>query len=131
LNKSKLKKYLPSKKAAKDSATTLTGDFISKGFLFFVNLILMKVSTQEEFALFSIYITFLGLGQQFSDLGINQGVIKYYSAYKNDNINKANAFLSFGFKFKLFQLFCLPLFILFYHTPQRFMDINKQPILCL
>lgn len=117
MNKSKLKKYLPSRKAAKDSATTLTGDFVSKGFLFFVNLILMKVSSQEEFALFSIYITFLGLGQQFSDLGINQGVIKYYSAYKNDDINKANAFLSFGFKFKIISAFLFALFYLILSYP--------------
>lgn len=116
--KQKVKKYLPSRKAAKDSATTLTGDFISKGFLFFVNLILMKISTQEDFALFSIYITFLGLGQQFSDLGINQGMIKYYSTYKGENLDKANSFLSFGFKFKLVSalIFSLIYLLLSYPT---------------
>ena len=107
-----IKKFFPSKRTAKDSFTTLIGDFVSKGFLFFVNLILMKVASQEDFALFTIYVTFLGLGQQFSDLGINQGTIKFYSVYKSSDPERADGFLSLGFRLKFISAFSLALIYL-------------------
>jgi O-antigen/teichoic acid export membrane protein len=69
----------------------------------------MKYSSVQDFGLFSIYITFLNLGQQFSEFGINQGVIKYYSLYKTQNFERANSFLNFGFKIKFILAFSLSL----------------------
>ena len=108
----RIKNFLPSGKNAKDSLVTLSGDFFSKGLMFIVNLVLMKYSSIQDFGLFSIYVTFLGLGQQFSDFGINQGIIKYYSLYKTQNFERANAFLDFGFKIKFMLAFSLSLIYL-------------------
>jgi O-antigen/teichoic acid export membrane protein len=108
----RIKKFLPSRKNAKDSLITLSSDFVSKGFLFLVNLVLMKYSSVQDFGLFSIYVTFLGLGVMFSDLGINQGIIKYYSLYKTKNFERANSFLNFGFKIRLGLAFSFSLLYL-------------------
>jgi O-antigen/teichoic acid export membrane protein len=120
-----IKKILPSRRTAKDSVTTLTGDFVSKGFLLFVNLILMKVASPEDFGLFTIYVTFLGLGQQFSDLGINQGVIKYYSAYKEKDPNRANGFIELGFKLKFLSALTLSLIYLALAYPTAIYGYNQ------
>lgn len=125
MTRSQIKKFLPSKRTAKDSATTLTGDFVSKGFLFFVTLILMKVSSQEDFGLFTLYITFLGLGQQFSDLGINQGIIKFYSAYKDSDTDRANGFLDLGFKLKFISALSLSLVYLALSYPTAIYGYNQ------
>ena len=108
----RIKKFLPSRKNAKDSLIVLSSDFVSKGFIFFFNLVLMKYSSVQDFGLFSIYITFLALGQTFSDMGINQGIVKYYSLYKNQNPERANSFLNFGFKIKLVLAFSFTLLYL-------------------
>lgn len=128
----RIKKFLPSRKNAKDSVITLSGDFLSKVFLFLVNLILMRYSSLEDFALFSIYLTFLGLGQHFSDLGINQGVIKYYSLYKVQNAERANLFLNLGFKLKLILAFSLSLIYLLLAYPTAvyvYTDTHITPLL--
>jgi O-antigen/teichoic acid export membrane protein len=126
-----IKKFLPSRKNAKDSLITLSGDFVSKGLLFLVNLVLMKYSSIQDFGLFSIYVTFLGLGQQFSDFGINQGIIKYYSLYKKQNFERANSFLDLGFKIKLVLAFSLSLIYLLLAYPTAiyvYTDIHITPL---
>ena len=113
----RVKKFLPSRKNAEDSLITLSSEFASKGFLFLVNLMLMKYSSVQDFGLFSIYVTFLGLGQMFSDFGINQGIVKYYSLYKTQDFERANSFLNFGFKIKFILAFSLSLVYLLLAYP--------------
>jgi O-antigen/teichoic acid export membrane protein len=116
-------------KSNKDMITIFVGDFVSKGFTFFVNIILLKIASPEDFGLFALYITYLGLGAQFADLGINQGVIKYFSLYKSTNISKAHSFIDAGLKMKIIIALALSIIYYFLSFPTAEIGYKQSAIL--
>ena len=64
--------------------------FIGKASNVFSRLILARLISPSDFGLFSVFIALISLTAMFSIMGMHQGIVRYYSIFKNKT-NSDNA----------------------------------------
>lgn len=79
----------------------LAGDVVAKAITFAISLVLLNVLAPGEYITFGLFMTVVAIVVQFSDSGLNQSFIRFFSLYKDTNPARANAHLHFAARFKL------------------------------
>ena len=91
----------------KQSSLTMFGT-VTNGFLGAVFYILVaRYLGPAQFGLFSIATLVLNMVADIGDLGTNTGLVRFVSANRIDNPEKANRFLKLGFEVKLIAAFVI------------------------
>lgn len=85
---------------AKQGMIILTGDVVSKCITFIISIILLRIVTPEEYSYFGAFITVLAMASQFTDVGVNQSFIRFYSRYHESDPDQASSYFTFTLRVK-------------------------------
>jgi O-antigen/teichoic acid export membrane protein len=84
----------------RESGVVLMGDVVSKFLTFLITLMLFKLVSPADYALYGMFITLMATLNQFTDSGIHSSFIRFYALYRIPNPERAAAYLHFSFRLK-------------------------------
>lgn len=93
-----LREFLPA--GAREAGVVFTGDVAAKLLTFLITLWMMSLLTAEEYKLYGLFITVLATVNQFTDSGIHQSFIRFFSLYKRDATDRARAHFQMAIRIK-------------------------------
>lgn len=91
-------KLLP--RSAKEAGVVFFGDVFSKFLTFLITLSMLALLTPGEYRLYGLFITVLAAINQFTDSGLHQSFIRFFSLYRNERPGRAQAHLRFALTVK-------------------------------
>lgn len=81
---------------AKEAGVVFAGDVTAKFLTFLITLSMFALLTPDEYKLYGLFITVLAAVNQFTDSGLHQSFIRFYSLYKVDDPQRAQAHYRFA-----------------------------------
>lgn len=85
---------------ARESGIVFTGDVLSKFLTFVITMMLMKLVTPSEYALYGVFIAVLATVNQFTDSGLQTSLIRFQALYQNLDPGRASSHLRFAWNVK-------------------------------
>ena len=85
---------------ARESGIVFTGDVLSKFLTFVITMLLMKLVTPSEYALYGVFIAVLATVNQFTDSGLQTSLIRFQALYQNLDPERASSHLRFAWNVK-------------------------------
>jgi O-antigen/teichoic acid export membrane protein len=86
---------------ARDAGMVFFGDVFSKFLTFLITLSMLALLTPDEYRLYGLFITVLAAVNQFTDSGLHQSFIRFYSLYRVDEPARARAHFRFALGAKI------------------------------
>jgi O-antigen/teichoic acid export membrane protein len=93
-----LRELLPH--GAKDASVVFFGEVFSKFLTFLITLSFLVLLTPDEYKLYGLFITILAAINQFTDSGLHQSFIRFFSLYKTNEPERAQAHYQFALTIK-------------------------------
>lgn len=88
-------------RTAKETGLVLTGNIIGAILGFIISITLVRVLGPADFGLLSAAIAIMSIASQFTDLGINTGLVKFASEYLKCDQDKSKIVLKIAWEIKL------------------------------
>lgn len=82
----------------------LLGDILAKSLTFLITLLLLRLVTPDEYAIYGLFITILAAANQFTDSGLHQSFIRFHALYHTDQRARAAQHFHVAFRGKLLIL---------------------------
>ena len=83
--------YLPAH--ARESGVVFAGDVLSKFLTFLITILLLKLVTPAEYALYGVFIAVLPTVNQFTDSGLSSSIVRFQALYQHHDPDRATAHL--------------------------------------
>lgn len=87
---------------AKQGFVVFTGDIIAKVMTFSISILLLKLISIEEIGYYGVFLSILAVVNQFTDLGLHQGVVRFYSLHNQTDAARSQSFIWLAFRCKWF-----------------------------
>lgn len=97
---------------AREGAVVLAGDVLAKSLTFLITLLLLRMVTPDDYAIYGLFITLLAAANQFTDSGLHQSFIRFHALYHTDDADRAAQHYHVAFRGKLLIVLATSLVLL-------------------
>ncbi len=123
-----IREFLPL--GAREAGVVFMGDVSAKLLTFLITLWMMSLLTAEDYKLYGLFITVLATINQFTDSGIQQSFIRFYSLYKNSDPDRAKAHFQMAIRIKSL-LILITAIVLYYGAEFLAVSLLRTPELVM
>ncbi|MDH7514511.1 MAG: oligosaccharide flippase family protein [Bacteroidota bacterium] len=113
---------------ARESGIVFAGDVLAKFLTFLITLLLLKLVTPAEYALYGVFITVLATVNQFTDSGLHASFIRFFALYEKTDKHRAWAHLRFAWRVKIIAIVGTGI-LLFCTAPILAVHVFRMPAL--
>ncbi|MBR9974938.1 MAG: oligosaccharide flippase family protein [Bacteroidetes bacterium] len=119
-----LRDLLPN--GAREAGVVFAGDVSAKFLTFLITLSMFALLTPDEYKLYGLFITVLAAVNQFTDSGLHQSFIRFYSLYKRESPGRAQAHYRFALTAKT-VITALTALAVYFLAPVLAVDLLRTP----